>query len=148
MASQVPPAPPVRTPPVSSRSGRLPPSRAQQAAKASWLAPLIVIIFNFVIKNASLPASQTRSLVIAVVSLLFYLGGLVLAIYALSQVRSAGRKGGLAPALVGLILNGLFLLLVGFVAVSNFQGARTKAAQRQSFLQRGHTFTKWGTASF
>ena len=141
MSSQVPPAPPVRTPPVSSGSAKVPLSRAQQAAKASWLAPLIVIIFNFVIKNASLPVSQARSLVIAVVSLLFYLGGLVLAIYALSQVRSAGRKGVLAPALVGLILNGLFLLLVGFVAVSNFQGARTKASQRQSLLHHNHTFT-------
>src|ERR1700693_4730404 len=126
MASQVPPAPPVRTPPVSSRSGRLPPSRAQQAAKASWLAPLIVIIFNFVIKNASLPASQARSLVIAVVSLLLYLGGLGLAIYALSQVRSAGRKGVLAPALAGLVLNGLFLLLVGLVVVSNLPGSRAR----------------------
>jgi ABC-type glycerol-3-phosphate transport system permease component len=141
MDSPVPPAPPVRTSPVSSGSAKLPPSRAQQAAKASWLAPIIVIIFNFVIKNASPPASQARSLVIAVVSLLFYLGGLVLAIYALSQVRSAGRRGVLAPALAGLILNGLFLLLVGFVAVSNFQGVRTKASQRQSLLHHGHAFT-------
>jgi hypothetical protein len=140
MGSQVPPAPPVRTPPVPSGFARLPLSRAQQAAKASWLAPLIVIIFNFVIKNASLPASQARSLVIAVVSLLFYFGGLVLAIYALSQVRSAGRKGVLAPALAGFILNGPFLFLVGFVAVSNFQGARTKASQRQSLLRHSHTF--------
>jgi ABC-type glycerol-3-phosphate transport system permease component len=139
MGSQVPPAPLVRTSPAPSGSAPLPPSRAQQAAKASWLAPLIVIIFNFVIKS-SLPTSQARSLVIAVVSLLFYLGGLVLAIYALSQVRSAGRKGVLAPAIAGLILNGLFLILVGLVAVSNFSGARAKAAPPQSLLRHGSTF--------
>jgi ABC-type glycerol-3-phosphate transport system permease component len=140
MGSQVPPAPPVQTAPVRAGATRLPQSRAQQAAKASWLAPLIVIIFNFVIKNASLPASQARSLVIGVVSLLIYLGGLVLAVYALSQVRSAGRRGVLAPAIVGLILNGLFLFFVGFVAVSNFRGGRAKAPQQHSLLSHGATF--------
>ena len=141
MGSQVPPAPPVGKSPAPSGSAPLPPSRAQQAAKASWLAPLIVIMFNFVIKNASLPASQARSLVIAVVSLFIYLGGLVLAIYALSQVGSAGRKGVLAPALAGLVLNGLFLLLVCFVAVSNFSGARAKASSPQSLLRHGPACT-------
>ena len=67
------------------------PSRAQQAAKASWMAPLIVIIFNFVLKSGSLSRSPSRSLVIAAVSLVIYIGGLLLAIYALSRVRSAGR---------------------------------------------------------
>jgi len=129
MGSKAPLAPPTHTSPVSSS--------AQQAAKTSWLAPLIVIIFNFVIKNASLPPSQARSRVIAVVSLLLYLGGLVLAVYALSQVRRVGRKGVLAPALVGLVLNGLFLLLVGVVAVSSFQRGRAGAPQQQSLLKSG-----------
>jgi len=136
MGSEVPPA----SRDLSSGSAPLPPSRAQQAAKASWLAPLIVIIFNFLLKNASLSASPARSRVIAVVSLLLYLGGLVLAVYALSQVRAAGRKGVLAPALVGLVLNGLFLLLVGFVVVSNLGGG-ARAPQPQSLLGHGSAFT-------
>src|SRR5437870_12698815 len=98
MESKAPPAPPTHTPPVSSS--------AQQAAKTSWLAPLIVIIFNFVIKNASLPPSQARSRVIAVVSPLPYLGGLVRAVYALAQLRRAGRKGVLAPARARLAPHG------------------------------------------
>jgi len=137
MGSEVPPAPPVRTPPGSSGSESKPPSRAQQAAKASWLAPLIVIIFNAVLKNASLPPSRARALVIATVSLFFYLAGLGLAVYALSRVRAVGRKGVLAPALVGLVLNGLFLLLVGLVVVPNLKRGRATAPQQQSLLSRG-----------
>ena len=134
--SEIPPAPPVRTPPGSSASDSRRPSRAQQAAKASWLAPLIVVIFNVVLKNASLPASRARALVIAAVSLFFYLAGLGFAIYALSRVRAVGRKGVLAPALAGLVLNGLFLLLVGLVVVPNLRRGRATAPQQQSLLSR------------
>ena len=103
---------------MSSAVPKVPPSRAQQAAKASWMAPLIVIIFNFVLKSGGLTPSPSRSRVIAVVSLMIYIAGLLLAIYALSQVGTAGRKGVLAPAMVGLLLNGLFLLLIGSVVLS------------------------------
>src|SRR5512132_4076848 len=114
MGSVTPPAPPLparSVPPASAPVGA--PSRVQQAARASWMAPLVVIIFNYVIKSAGLSGSTARALVIGFVSLLLYLAGLGFAIYALSQVRSAGRQGILAPAIVGLVLNGLFLLLVG-----------------------------------
>lgn len=106
------------------------PPRAQQAAKASWMAPLIVVIFNFVLKS-SLQRTGSRSLVIVVGSLVIYLVGLLLAIYALSQVKTAGRKGVLAPAIVGLLLNGLFLLLVGSVLLMN-RGPRTQQSSLSS----------------
>jgi ABC-type transport system involved in multi-copper enzyme maturation permease subunit len=95
------------------------------------MAPLIVIIFNFVLKSGSLSPSRSRSLVIAGFSLVFYVGGLLLAIYALSQVRSAGKKGVLAPALVGLVLNGLFLLFVGSVVLAN-RDARAQTLLRDA----------------
>jgi ABC-type glycerol-3-phosphate transport system permease component len=88
------------------------------------MAPLIVVIFNYVIKS-SLQRTGSRSLVIVVVSLVIYVAGLLLAIYALSQVKTAGRKGVLAPAIVGLLLNGLFLLIVGSVVLMN-RGPRTQ----------------------
>jgi hypothetical protein len=50
-------------------------------------------------------------------------------------VRSVGRQGILAPAIVGLVLNGLFLLLVGGVAVSSYLSARARASQRQSLTR-------------
>ena len=103
---------------MSSAVPKTPPSRAQQAAKASWMAPLIVVIFNYAIKS-SLQRTGSRSMVIVVVSLVIYIAGLLLAIYALSQVKTAGRKGVLAPAIVGLFLNGLFLLLVASVVLMN-----------------------------
>ena len=115
---------------MSSAVPKAPPSRPQQAAKASWMAPLIVVIFNFVLKN-SLQRTGSRVLVIVVVSLVIYIAGLLLAIYALSQVKTAGRKGVLAPAIAGLLLNGLFLLLVGSVFLMN-RGPRTQ----QSLLPR------------
>ena len=116
---------------MSSAVPKAPPSRAQQAAKASWMAPLIVIIFNFVLKSGGLSASTSRSRVIAVVSLVIYIAGLLLAIYALSQVGTAGRKGVLAPAIVGLLLNGLFLLIVGSVVLMN-RGPRTQQSSLPS----------------
>jgi ABC-type glycerol-3-phosphate transport system permease component len=109
---------------MSSAVPKAPPSRAQQAAKASWMAPLIVVIFNYVLKS-SLQRTGSRSLVIVVVSLVIYVAGLLLAIYALSQVKTAGRKGVLAPAIVGLLLNGLFLLIIGSVVLMN-RGPRTQ----------------------
>ena len=136
MGSVSPPAPPPlpRGVPRSPAPGSVS-SRAREAARASWMAPLIVIIVNYAIKNAGLSASTARALVIGLVSLLLYLAGLVFAIYALSQVRIVGRAGVLAPAIVGLILNGLFLLLVGGVAVSSYLGARSRASQRQSLIR-------------
>ena len=133
MGSITPPPPPIPARGVAPASALASaPSRARQAARASWMAPLIAIIFNYTIKNAGLGASTARGLVIGIVSLILYLAGLVLAVYALSQVRSAGRKGILAPAIVGLVLNGLFLLLVGGVAVSSYLDARARASQRES----------------
>src|SRR5258706_2135371 len=100
MGSVTPPAPPLPArgiPPASAPEGA--PSRAQQAARASWMAPLIVIIFNYVIKNAGLSGSTARALVIGSVSLLLYLADLGFAIYALSPVRAARSQGILAPAI-------------------------------------------------
>ena len=115
---------------MSAVVSKAPPSRAQQAAKASWMAPLIVVIFNYLLKS-SLQRTGSRSIVIVVVSLVIYVAGLLLAIYALSQVRTAGRKGVLAPALVGLLLNGLFLLLVGSVVLMN-RGPRAQQSSLPS----------------
>jgi ABC-type glycerol-3-phosphate transport system permease component len=115
---------------MSSAVPKTPPSRAQQAAKASWMAPLIVVIFNYAIKS-SLQRTGSRSMVIVVVSLVIYIAGLLLAIYALSQVKAAGRKGVLAPAIVGLLLNGLFLLVIASVVLMN-RGPRAQQSSLPS----------------
>jgi ABC-type glycerol-3-phosphate transport system permease component len=136
MGSITPPPPPIirqgvpALPPVG-----VAPSRAQQAARASWMAPLVVILFNFVLKNGGAASSMSATMVIAAVSLILYVAGFAFAIYALSRIRANGREGVLAPAIVGLLLNGCFLLIIGSVILTNFTQARARARQRQSVLQ-------------
>jgi acyl carrier protein len=53
--------------------------------------------------------------------------GLVLGVIALSGIRKYGAKGILAPAVVGIGINGLLL----FIFVTNFVAARAKAQRGQ-----------------
>ncbi len=113
-----PPAVPQRVPPVVLPGAA--PSRAQRAARASWIAPLLVFILGLVIKGAGIRDTEYGVLVIGIVSLPLYFAGFVVAVYALSRLRTAGWRGVLAPAVMGLILNGLLLLLLGSNFVLSF----------------------------
>jgi acyl carrier protein len=57
------------------------------------------------------------------VALFLILVGLILGVIALAGIRKHGTKGILAPALVGIAINGLLL----FIFVSNFMAARARA---------------------
>jgi hypothetical protein len=98
-------------------------SLAQQAANGSWASPLIIFLLLVLGRNVASP------LVLDLIGLLLLLTGLSLGIAALFGIRKHGAKGILAPAVVGIVINGLLLLIFA----TNFFTARAKAkAQRDA----------------
>jgi hypothetical protein len=86
---------------------------AFQAAKGSW-ASSVIVFFLLVF------SSTGAKIILELIALLLILAGLSLGIIALFGIRKHGTKGILAPALVGLIINGLLL----FIFINNFLAAR------------------------
>lgn len=106
-------APPPGYPPY----GYVKPSQnfGMQAAKASWVAPIVAVALN-VISNSAMQG-RTEKAIIGFASLAIYLIGLVSGIIALSLVRKYGRRGILIPAIVGVCINGSLVVLFGVVIV-------------------------------
>lgn len=91
-----------------SPSGRPVP---QSLAKASWVFPLIIV--GMLTVSRIVPRAKT---IVDMVALLLALIGFVLGIVSLFGIRRYGRRKILAPALVGILVNGFFIL----VWVTNF----------------------------
>jgi len=108
MSTETPPLPP----PQKYRTKAF----AYQAARASWLGPVVIfVLFAF--------GHQVEARVILeLIALALILAGICLGIIALFGIRKHGKKGILAPALVGLIFNGLLL----FIFITNFVAARAQ----------------------
>ena len=107
--------PPIATPPSTT-------AFAHQAAKGSWASA--IIIFVLVAFGGRLGAR----VFIELIAFLLMVVGLALGVIALLGIRKHGMKGILAPAIVGIILNGLLL----FIFVTNFLAARAKAQRGAS----------------
>ena len=91
-----------------------PPVFAQQAAKASWICPIVIfLLFAFGHQVAA-------RVVLELIALVLIVAGISLGVAALFGIRKHGKKGILAPALVGIVLNGLLL----FIFITNFVAAR------------------------
>lgn len=106
--------PPIRVPPgyvAPKRRVDTSPNLGMQAAKASWVAPIIAFALNGL--TQTLPG-QAR-LVVGVASLIIYVVGLVAGITALTWMKQYGRERILVPAIVGICLNGVLVSL--FLAV-------------------------------
>lgn len=92
------------------------------AARLSWVCPIITIItFASLIIGGEIIPRRTIA-VIASSGLCLLLIGLILAIAALLGVPRQGTRGILAPAIVGIIINGLLL----FLAVAWSVGSRAR----------------------
>lgn len=105
-----PPAPPPDKPQATAF--------ANQAAKASWIAPLVVLaLFVFAHQIAA-------RVLLELIALGLIVTGICFGVAALFGIRKHGKKGILTPALVGLILNGLLL----FIFITNFLAARAQHA--------------------
>jgi DNA-directed RNA polymerase subunit RPC12/RpoP len=100
-----PPPPPVLVQATAQPQSK-PNAFAHRAAKGSWIICVIVLLLN---------SFGRRIVGLGVVLDLFaFLGlvaGLVLGVVALFGIRNYGAKGILANALVGIVINGLFLLI-------------------------------------
>lgn len=102
----------------SSQAEEIPPQIppipfAFQAAKCSW-ASSVIVFFLLVF------SSTGAKVILELIALLLILAGLSLGIIALFGIRKHGAKGILAPALVGIVINGLLL----FIFINNFLAAR------------------------
>jgi hypothetical protein len=100
-----------------------------QLAKASWVAPLIALCLGC-FGNAAARGSEDRtaSIIVGLINIVLILGGLVCGIIALCGVKRCGRSGILAPAIVGVVLNGVFVLAMVAViplALSTRSSARS-----------------------
>lgn len=110
---------------------------AYQAAKASWLAPLIAFGLGFFVnltmqgdERTNLATKQVVVLVSGALGVAIVLIGLVFALYALFNVGKYGAKGLVVPAVVGLLLcAGYLFLLVSAVQVAR-EVAKKVAASR------------------
>ncbi len=97
-------------------------SFSHQAAKLSWVCPIIVFVLLMFTRQIG------ARVIIEMVALLLIVVGLVFGIFALFGISKHGTKGILAPAIVGIIVNGLLL----FIFVTNFMAARARAQQHTS----------------
>ena len=123
----------------------------QQAAKFSWMAPLVAILLGCCTVGAR-SASPAVSLGIAGLQLLLILGGLGAGIFALFGAKKYGSAGVVAPAVTGIILNtviiGLNVVLLSMLLSGKFAppntaggsgaaGAAAPPRTRQQVQQQG-----------
>lgn len=114
------------------------PAFAKNAAKAGWIAPLLLVGVNAVL-------GQNREFagiyVFLLTALLLCTTGFVSSLLALGLVREVGRQGVLLPGIIGLLLNCLVLGLMGWGFYSGFTRSIREAArlnaEAQTFLAQG-----------
>jgi hypothetical protein len=104
-----------------------------QAAKASWLAPVLAIVGTTIAKSRTSAAGWDPSgVILDVLVFVLCLIGVVSGIVALSGLRRHGRAGILAPALAGTVLSAAILTLFA----SNFVAARVHARDPQRVVEK------------
>jgi hypothetical protein len=113
------PAPRPTAAPLRDAPPRNPNPFARQAARASWISFIFACLFGvFVALFHSLKRSMLKEIILGTVLLLPLLG-FALGLIALFGIRKHGIKDILLPAVIGLVLNGLFIgwLLVPAILV-------------------------------
>ena len=88
-----------------------------QAARASWMAPLLAFAIIFFARNIP-NKTAIASLIIGGVAYLFYIVGFCCGVYALATMRRTGRSGVLAPAIIGLLISGSLTLIFTVLIVN------------------------------
>jgi hypothetical protein len=96
-------------------------SFSHQAAKLSWVCPIIIFVLLMFSRQIG------ARVLIELVSLLLIVVGFVFGVVALFGIRTHGKSGILAPAIVGIVINGL----LAFIFVTNFSAARARAQQQR-----------------
>lgn len=121
-------------------------SFARQAARASWVAPLLACIISSVQSAPGLEEPPMDNKVIAAVSALLIVAGLGFGIVALLGIRKHGRDGILKPAVTGIAVNLFFILLATclFLGMTSKSRLADERLGRDAFLEYPGWF---GTAS-
>ncbi len=114
--SSIPPPLP-RTAPASPAASADAVDKARTLARVSWMMPFGVIAAGALLRRGD--GSRAALFGIAAGGFLLYALGIVAALVALSRVSRVGRPGVLAPAIVGLSINALFVLIMAGVFVGN-----------------------------
>jgi hypothetical protein len=112
-------------------------SFSHQAAKLSWACPIIIFVLLMFSRQIG------ARVIIELVALLLIFVGLIFGIIALFGISKHGTKGILAPAIVGIIINGLLLLIF----VMNFMTARARAIQQHSSIEASPVVAMWSNKS-
>jgi positive regulator of sigma E activity len=81
------------------------PTRYRGAARLAWLLPVGGMVLNSILRRSA------GALVADAVVMLLVLAGIVAGVYALTGVSRVGAKGVVGPAVAGLIVNGLLVLI-------------------------------------
>jgi len=89
-----------------------------QLAKASWIAPIVGIGLNVV--TASSTNTRIGKLIIGLSSFAIYLLGVAFGITALLMMRKHGRRGILGPAVTGVTINGILVLLFAAILIAAY----------------------------
>jgi len=122
-SSSSPPPPPVAVAEENKRD------IFHQAARASWRAPIVAILFGMVSFTLR-EQSRTVAIIIGGANVLIILLGLIFSIVALCGMR--GRRGIIAPATIGLVINLVLVVLMaaGISAAMRYQNIRGPVAIR------------------
>src|SRR2546423_11061775 len=107
------------------------PDLYEQAARASWIAPLIAIALNCLGRSTSPKDAAKMDLIIGFVNCGLIAAGCVLGILAMTGVKKRGPERVLAPAILGLIINGLLVVLALAFLPAAKRVADTKRRQAQ-----------------
>ena len=105
-------------------------SWAHQVAKASWASAVIFMV------TIAFGGRFAWAMVMELIALVMVSAGFIFGIVALFGIPKHGSKGILAPAIVGLLINGLLL----FIFFTNFFAARERAQQA---ARQGKPIVKW-----
>ncbi len=101
-------------------------------ARISPVAPLIPLAFNVLLPE---PRLRETKVIVGTIGILIIVAGFVLALVALTSVRKYGAKGIRGPAIAGVVINGVAILLslISFIIL-------LPALQRVARVQRaGYT---------
>ena len=115
------------------------PTFIHQAARASWMLPIVAAIASNLVRPKS-------ALFADLIMLALIVTGFVLGLMALFGVSRVGRKGVLVPAIIGVILNfgriSLFVknFMAGAASIQDAIVAYVKAVKDKTFPGPEHTF--------
>jgi len=110
---------------------------AHQAAKLSWACPIVVCVL------VAFGGQVGARVIIELIALLLIVVGLIFGVIALFGISKHGTKGILAPAIVGIIINGLLL----FIFITNFMAARARAMQQHTSIEASPVVAMWSNKS-